>query len=85
MTEYGLREAFDAGWQAALEYCSGVPNECAFIADAAQRALDVRIAREEADERLRRLDAAEGQGVAAYDTERARQGLLPYARARAAA
>lgn len=84
MAEFDLRSAFDAGVLFGLELASGAPVSLATLADAAQRALDVRLVRQAADERLRRLDAAEREGEAAYDRERAAQGLLPYQRARAA-
>ncbi|MFD4957396.1 hypothetical protein [Microbacterium sp. NPDC058389] len=75
--EFTIRDAYDAGYQSALESLSGAPSSDAFTADAAQRAMDVRLAREAADARLRRLDEAERQGRAAYQAERKRQGLIP--------
>ena len=74
--DYGV--AFDAGFMAGLDYVSDAPTAHAFTADAVVRALDVRRARQAADERLRRLDAAQGASPAEYARERAAQGLVAY-------
>lgn len=75
---------FAAGWSAAMKFMD--PANLLGLDENARAAFEevdrVLADRREADERMRRLDAAERAGDAAYAVERARQGLVPYDRHR---